>query len=161
MPNITIQSQVINFPDSGTSPNWASSVTQFAQAVEDALSSVVGPFDVGSQIQIIDASNPGTNVNLTNLNFPISTVRGAFIRYSVSRTTNSTSAFESGNLMVVYNPDGSIGSKWEMVRDYVGDGQITFNITDTGQVQFSTTALAGINHEGRISFVAQALLQSE
>lgn len=97
---------------------------------------------------------------MPNLNFPTSTVRSAFIRYALFRSTDSTSAYEAGQITVVYNPNGSIGSKWELVRNSDGNGFIDFNIIDTGQVQFSTTALAGINHAGKISYTAVALLQS-
>lgn len=160
MPKITIQGTIINFPDSAESPNWSNGIVEFAQAVEDALSGVVGPADVGAQVLNIDAYNPGTSVNIENLSFPISTVRAIFIRYAVYRTTDSNTVYEAGNIMSVYNGNGSIGSKWETVRDSVGDGKISFYVTDTGTVQFSTTAIAGLNHEGRLTFVAQAALQN-
>jgi hypothetical protein len=160
MPIITIQGTPINFPDSAASPNWAEALDQFASAVEEALASVVGAFDVAPQALIIDAYNPGTDIDIAALSFPVSTVRSAFIRYAVFRDTNSTSAYESGELLIVYNPNGPIGNKWEIARRLVGDGKITFTVSDTGQVKFSTEAIAGSSHTGKLTFVAQSILQS-
>lgn len=62
-------------------------------------------------------------------------------------------------MTVVYNINNSSGQKWECVREYVGDAQITFTIQDDGQFLFSTAGIGGVNHTGLISFTAQALLQ--
>lgn len=164
MSTINIQGTVIDFPDSAASPNWAPAVDQFAKSVEGALNSIVGPFDVAPQALIIDAHNPGTNIPIAALSFPIAEVRSAFIRYAVYRTTTTDLAGEAGELSIFYNPDGPTGNKWELSQivnsGISGNGRITFNITDVGQVQFSTTALSGSNHSGKLTFVAQAILQS-
>ena len=47
-----------------------------------------------------------------------------------------------------------------MVRSGQGDANISFSITDLGQVQFTTTALTGIDHTGIISFRALAILNA-
>jgi len=158
MPVINIQNTIINFPDSGQSPNWSQAIIDFAKAVELALASVVGPYDVPPQVYTM-VSNVNTLVNLPNLNFPTTAVRSAFIRYAVYRTTSTNVAYEAGQIMIVYNPSNPPGNKWEVSQDFIGNGQITFTIADTGQVEFSTTALPGINHSGRITYVAQAVLQ--
>lgn len=156
---ITIQGTPIEFPSSAASPNWAPGIIEFAQAVETTLSGVVGQFDVAPQVYTGDASNPGTNVDLPNLTFANSSVRSATIQYSVYRTTTTEDRAEAGTLQAVYNPNNGVGLKWEMTRDYVGDGAITFNITDTGQVQFTTSTLGGTTHFMRISYSAKALEQ--
>lgn len=63
-------------------------------------------------------------------------------------------------MIVVYNPNGTVGSLWELINYHSGNGDILFNILDTGQVQYTTTSLSGPNHAGIISFSAQSLLQS-
>jgi hypothetical protein len=161
MPTITIAGTVIDFPDTGSSPLWSPAIIQFAESVQDALAGVVGAFDVPTQTLNIDAYNPGSAIDITALNFPTSDVRAAFIRYAVYRDTSSTSGVESGNLFIVYNPDGSPGSKWELSRETIGAGaSITFAISDTGQISFTTTTLAGTDHVGTITFSAQALQNS-
>lgn len=156
---LVINGQLINFPSSASDPNWSPAIIQFAQAVTDALSSVVGPFDIQPQIYTMVA-NTNSNVDIPNLAFPTSNVRGAFIRYAVFRQTDTNKLSESGNIIVVFNASKAPGLKWEIVRDYAQDAQITFAISDVGQISFSTTNLSGPNHTGTISFTAQSLLNS-
>jgi hypothetical protein len=161
MPTITIQGTTIAFPNSGASPNWAPAVIEFAQAVEAALEGVSGSFDVSPQTLTINAYNPGTNINIGALNFPVANVKAAYIRYTAKRTTSLLDVVEAGNLVLVYNAAGTNGQKWEISRTIVGPGaNITFNVTDSGQVQFSTETLSGINHVGTITFEAKALTTS-
>lgn len=62
---------------------------------------------------------------------------------------------------MVYNPNGPSGNKWEVGRIANGDASVTFNVTDTGQVQISTLTLAGINHVGKIAYSGTAFLQNQ
>lgn len=152
---VTIQGTPIAFPESGTSPNWAPAVDKFAVAVEGALAGIVGPADVSPQVFVIDAYNPGTNIDIPNLSFSTSTVRAAFIRYALYRSTDSASAYEAGTLTICYNTAGGV---WDMGQQFVGNGQFSFNITNVGQVQMSTNTLSGINHAGKITYSASSLL---
>ena len=156
---ITIQGTPIEFPISSDSPNWADAVQQFAEAVEAALATVAGTFDIAPQVFNIDAYNPGTDVDIPNLAFSTAQVRGAIITYTAYRDTSTTSGAEVGTISVVYNPDGSTGNKWAISQERTGDASISFAITDAGQVQFTTASLGGINHVGHISFSARALEQ--
>jgi hypothetical protein len=159
MPQISISGTIIEFPSSGSSPNWSEAVIQFAELVAAALNSLAGPFDVTPQIFVV-TSDANSNVNLPNLSFPTSSVIGAFIRYAITRTTSLGTVSEVGNLMIVYNATASVGHKWQIARDYVGDAQVTFAISDTGQISFSSTALGGTSPTGIISYEAKALLNS-
>lgn len=159
MPTINIQGTIINFPDSGSSPNWAQPIIDFAKAVEGALGSFVGPFDIPPQIYIM-TSNANSNVDLPNLSFPTANVQGAFINYSVFRNTSTQTITETGSFMVNYNPTAGVGAKWEISREYIGNAQIQFNITDVGQVQFSTSLITGTGHVGRITYQAKSILQN-
>lgn len=165
--SITIGNTVIDFPTSASDPNWAPPVIEFALAVQDALAILVGPFDVPPTVMIIDPYDVVTDQPITDtvnplafpvVAFPGNGPRGAFIRYTVFRTSTATTVTEIGQLSVVYNP-ASVPT-WEIQRDYVGDAHITFTIDSTGQVKFSTTTIGGISHVGRITYVAQALKQS-
>ena len=161
IPSVTIQGTVINFPNSAQSPNWAEPVIQFAEATAEALAAVVGTYDVSPQVINIDLYNPGTDINLTSIPFPTSAVRAVFMRYALLRSTNTTTAYEAGLLVFIYNPNGNVDQKWEVTRDGVGDGKIMFSVQDNGQVLFSTTAISGSGHTGRLAIAAQALLQEE
>lgn len=162
MPEIIIGSTVIDFPDSGESPNWAEAIIQFAQAVEGQLALAGARYDVAPQAFTLDPYNSSSNIDITPLSFPISAVRAVFIRYSVYRTTDSANAYEAGDLIAMYNPNNSVGLKWALSQGNVtgGGAQISFNVTDNGQFQFSTTALSGSNHAGKLVFEARSLEQT-
>ncbi|NDC95538.1 hypothetical protein EBZ38_05890 [bacterium] len=157
---ITIQGTVIEFPSSGQSPNWAPAVIEFAQAVEQALLSSVGPYDVPPQA--IDITNAASSTPITALSFPTSVVRSVDIRYSIFRKTDTPSSeeIEAGSMTLAYD---SVSSTWSLERDFTGntDGKtVTFTVDSVGQVFYTSSNLAGTNYSGKLSFAAQALLQS-
>lgn len=159
MPTITIQGTVINFPESGTDPNWAPAIIAFAVAVSGALQGVAGDFDVSPQVFTLDPYNPGVNVNIPLLSFPVSNVLSVQINYSLIRTTTTTNVTDAGVLTMVYNTSNPTGSKWELTRTGNADGGagITFNVTDAGVVQFTTNTLSGLSHTGKLLYSARAL----
>lgn len=156
---ITIGSTIIEFPSAAQNPSWAPALIEFAKAVEESLQSVAGPFDVPTQYLTIDAYNPGSNISMPSFTFPTSDVRGAQLIYAINRTTDSQELTEFGSIDINYNASRPIGNKWEMVRESAGDAEVIFTMTDTGQVLLTTTAIAGSNHQGVISYQAKALLQ--
>jgi hypothetical protein len=164
MPTIVIKGTPIEVPSSGSSPNWAPGIVEAIESLADAVNSVTATYDVPPQVQNIDANNSSTNVNINNLNFPATDVRAATIYYSVYRKTQNSGppdgqeVTEAGQLEISYNASRSIGQKWELVRTGQSDALIDFNITDLGQLQFSTEPLTGVSHTGIISFRAIAIL---
>lgn len=163
MPQITINNTVIDFPNTGSSPVWSEAVIQFATSVEAALSGLITTGDITKQAFNLDSShNPGTNITVPGMSFSSTTVRSGFIRYSVFRQTSgggATTVFEAGTIDCIYNANGTPGQLWTIQREYVGDAQINFFMDDNGQFTFTTNAIAGSSHTGKISFVGQALLQ--
>lgn len=163
---LIIKGTPISIPSSGASAGWAPGVIEAIQALTAAVNSVTGTYDVAPQVQNIDANNNSTNVSVNNLFFPVTEVRSATIYYSVYRKTENSGPAdgqeisEGGTIQIVYNSANPIGNKWEIVQQKAGEGNITFSITDTGQVQFTTTALTGISHQGKVSFRALAILNS-
>lgn len=164
MAKITIKGTEIDLPVSGSSPNWAPAIIEAIEALADAVNSVTATYDVPPQAQNIDANNSSSNVDLNNLSFPSADVRAATVYYTVYRKTEDSGppdgeeAVEAGTLEINYNDSNPVTQKWELVRSFQGDGKISFNITDLGQVQFSTTALGGINHTGIVSYRAISIL---
>ena len=156
MPEIIIKGTKIQIANSGSSPNWAPSIIEAFQALADAVNTFAGSFDVPPQTQSIDAFNPGTGIDIDNLVFPPSEVRSATIYYAAFRKTTDSGTpdgvelSESGNLEINYNNSRPNGQKWEIIREGSSESSVDFNITDLGQVQFSTQPLTGINHTGII-----------
>jgi hypothetical protein len=166
MAQITIKGTTFNLPASGSAPNWAPVILEVLEALSDAVNSVTATYDVAPQAQNIDANNSSNNVDLNNLSFPSSDVRSATIYYTVHRITEDSGppdgqeVTEAGTLEISYNDSNPVTQKWEMVRSGQGDASIDFNITDLGQIQFSTTALTGINHTGIVAYRAIAILNT-
>ncbi len=151
----------VEIPVSSEAPDWSQGVTQAFEAIADTLATVAGQFDVAAQSITIDSSNPGVpNTDIPALSFPVTNVRAVNISYAVFRSTSSTTAYETGTILAVYSPSNGIGEKWEVSQDLIGDGKISFNITDLGQVQFTCQTLAGTSHVGKIIFSGKAILQS-
>lgn len=166
MPKITIRGTEIEIPSSGASPSWAPAIVEAFQAIADAVNLSAGTFDVPPQTISIDAYNSSSNIDIDNLIFPPSDVRATTIFYTVYRQTSNSGPIdaqevsEAGTLECVYNNSRPSNQKWEIGRMGEGDAKINFNMTDLGQLQFSTTALTGINHTGIISYRAISVLNS-
>jgi hypothetical protein len=158
---LNIQGTIINFPTSAQQPDWSEPIVQFAQAVAQALSTVTGPYDVSPQIYTM-VSNVNTNVALPSLTFPTNNVRGALISYTVFRNSTGIGAVteaQIGTLQIVYNPNGPLGNKWDISDEHGGMSDVTFSITDQGQVTFSSTGISGAGSSGLIGYTAKALQQ--
>lgn len=162
---ITIAGTPVQFPSSGQDPNWAPAVIQFVELVANALSGIVGPFDVPPQAQDISGAsfNPTVSpVDIAALSFPTSEVRAVFIKYAIYRTAASptTAVHEAGDLTFVYDPAGPTNGKWEQTRESDGNALATFGMSDTGQVNISLAQIGTTSHVGKIVFSAVALLQN-
>jgi hypothetical protein len=166
MPRLIIKGTPINLPDSGQAPNWAPAVIEAFEALTEAVNAVSGSFDVPPQVQNIDSNNISSNIDMNNLIFPPGEVRAATVYYSVYRKTEDNipgdgeELVEAGTLELSYNNSRPINQKWELVRISQGDAKIAFNITDLGQVRFSTTSLTGntSTHTGILSYRAISIL---
>jgi hypothetical protein len=158
--DITIQNKVISFPESSASPNWAPAIIEFAKATADALNTVVGGYDIAPQTFALDSYNPGSNIDLPNLEFPVTSVRSFTVNYAVHRTTDSEEVSEGGTVTAVYNASNPTGFKFDLSYVKAGEALIVLNITDTGTVQITTSTLSGINHEGIITYRATAVLNN-
>lgn len=156
---ITIQGTPIQFPSSGESPNWAPAVIQFAEAVEIALQSVVGPGDVAAQVTDVN-NNQSVALDIPALSFATGVVRSADVYYYVYRTTNSSTLLEQGKIRIAYNPSNNTNEKWELVQTKSGDAGITFDISDSGTFNYTSSNQAGTNYSGKIGFMAKALTQT-
>lgn len=155
---INIQGTLIDFPTSGQSPNWAPAIVDFAQAVEQTLNGIANENDVSPTV--INLSNNVVNENITALSFASSVVRSAEIRYSVYRKNNDPYVeAESGTLTVVYT-----GSDWEIQREYMSNQptpSVEFSISNTGQISYTSSLINVSGYEGKLSFAAQTLSQTE
>src|ERR1700722_5742450 len=143
----------VNLPISGTAPNWSSAIIQAFQLIAQALDISAGPYDIPPQNYVM-TSNVNTNVPIPNLSFPVTAVTGAVIFYGVNRSSSGVGGVQlsqSGILIINFTPGLSPGTLWQITDEWAGitgGAQITFSVSDVGQLQFSTTAITGTTPEG-------------
>jgi hypothetical protein len=156
---ITIQNKIIDFPSSSASPNWAPAIIEFAKAVETALSAVVGGYDVAPQVFNIDTQDTMVSAdNLPNCSFPPTAVKSFTLFYAVSRSSSTATKAVAGFITAVYNSSNPSDNKWEVSQEKVGEGNVTFSVTDLGKVQYITESIGGADHTGDITYRATAIL---
>lgn len=161
---INIGNTIINFPSSSANPNWAGQVILFAQAVESALSQIVGAYDIPQRTMDLNGKFNTSTQDVTDefvpLQFSGTAVRAAFIKYSIQATSGLNYIAEAGTMTAVYT-----GSDWVITNEFVGSNSngdtlganVTFSITATGQVQFKFNSPLTGTPTGKLLYSAQTL----
>lgn len=164
---LIIKGTPVEIPESGASPNWSPGIISAIEALTEAVNSISGTYDVAPQVQDITENSPLQDTDINNLLFPKEDVRAAIIYYSIYRKTSSDGIIEgeeiaeAGTIQIVYNEKNPDNNKWEIQREFVGDGKISFKITDLGQVQFNKLPIDGIDpKEEKLSYRAISILNT-
>lgn len=152
---LTIGSQEFEFPTQGQSPDWGSTVTDFAEAVADALATVQQPNDI-----LISSANIANNqtiaANIPGFSFTTSEVLSINAEYFITRSTTSpvSTVTESGSIKGNYD-----GSNWYITIQSENDAGVVFSITPSGQIQYTSSNIAGSGYNGSIKFKAKVINQ--
>lgn len=156
---VELSGTTYKIPKANSNPPWGEELNDFLNALANLYSGVIGVGDITETAAVI-ANNQTTEDAVSGLAFDSAVIRAAFIQYSIFRTTDTNTALEQGQLNVIYNPSGTVGSKWILQRESMGgDSGIEFTISDAGVVNYTSTDLTGPNYTGEIRFQAQAVLQ--
>jgi hypothetical protein len=154
MPKILIVgNEEFEFPISGQSPGYASEITDWAEAVTDALTNVQKPNDI-----LTTTATLGNNVtapqNIPGFSFSTAEVIAIDCRYFVKRITTSpnVTVTEVGYIEGYYD-----GTNWGISIRSTGDSGIELSITPAGQIQYTSSNLAGATHVGQIIFEAKVV----
>lgn len=161
---LTIGTQIISFPTSGTDANWAPAVVQFAQAVADQLAAIASQFDISPRVQIL-TSDANTNIDVSGCTFPSGSVRSFNFVYAIYRTNGVDTLAEEGAVNAVFNTDTSA---WSLQHEFEGQRQTdgtpyhTFSMSGD-QLVFSSIAINGAydNVNSKISYRALTNLVSD
>lgn len=157
MIQLVVAGQVYNFPSPNDPPNWGEEVTDWAQAVTDALTAVFGPNDIAQTISPIN--NTGTLANVIGLFFDPTQVRSAIVEYSIYRASTGGGATELAETGVLYLTYFSVANRWDIANSYGGNANITFTMTPGGQLQYTATPITGTVVSSTIHFSAKAFAQ--
>jgi len=155
MPKIlTVGSEEFEFPLEGQNAGYGSEITDWAEAVTDALSTVQKPNDILTTTAVIN--NVAGTFSIPGFNFSTAEVISIECRYFVKRVTTSPNAnySEVGYIEGYYD-----GSAWGISIRTTGDAKILLSITSSGQIQYTLTPsdiLPG-THSGSITFEAKVI----
>jgi hypothetical protein len=98
------------------------------------------------------ANNQGAASNVTGLSFDSTSVKSAMIYCEVRRKTDSNEVISNGVLRVYYR---DLTTTWELLNELGGDDDgVVFSITAAGQVQYTSSDLAGTSYTGKLTFKA-------
>jgi hypothetical protein len=108
------------------------------KGIDNALASAGGISGDISHTSFSLANNQAAAANVTGLAFANAVTRSAEVHYSIVVDATSD-LYEAGTLHLIQK-----GASWELAQTTVGDNsQVTFSVTNAGQVQYTTPSYAG------------------
>lgn len=152
---LIVGNEEFEFPLTGENPGYASEVTDWAEAVTDALSTVQKPNDILTTSQSIN--NTGVLTNIPGFSFPTAEVISIDCKYLVKRVVSggvdAGTYIEVGYIEGYYDPT----TGWGISIRTVGNARILLSITPSGQIQYISTPITGTTHVGTITFEAKVI----
>lgn len=107
-------------------------------------------FNEEVQANITILNNQAVAQNVSNLVFDGAITNKFIVDYGLFRSTDSSSLAQAGRLRGVYNEDAA---EWYISDDYSGQNAgVTFTITNGGQIQYTSSNLAGANYVGTLEY---------
>jgi len=157
---VVINNTEFNIPSPGEDPGWGGEVTDAIVEISEVLNSLLGPGDL-LETTFNLANNVASVENVVGLAFDTATVRAAIVDYSVYRVSDSTpsGSAQTGTLIMIYDNSAGAGNKWLVAQDATGDVGVSFSVTDTGQIQYTSTDIGSTNYSGTMKFKARTLSQ--
>lgn len=155
MADLLVNNEIFNYPDPGTEPGWGTDATGWAVAVTEVLNSLAGPGTI-NEVQSVIENNISDAIALPGLVFAASLTQSATVLYRIQRDTDDISPIiEQGRLDIMLD-----NGTWKMSRDIiVGNlAGVTFSIDATGQINYTSTNLAGANYTGFVKFKTIGIL---
>lgn len=161
MPKITIGSDVINFPSTGSDAVWSQPVVDFAVAVESALTAVVSTYDISPNSVELPNNTTFTDIAAGTISFPSAYVASFVFTYSIQRVGLSGKYIsEYGVINGVFNEDPGVNGGWKINHQFNGEkltnGTFYHSFQMNGNVLQIKLQDAG-TVEGKISYYAKTL----
>lgn len=115
---------------------------------------------LGAEKSFTLVNNQAVAADITELQFNKSRVSVAFIDFLVQRVTTATGAtelLEAGHLTAVYKPTSLSWALVEVNVNAPNNSGVTFSITASGQVQYTSTNITGTASISRVIYKARTL----
>lgn len=151
---LVVNNVVYQYPANRDVPGYGGEATAWAQAITNQLASVAGPADILNTVASI-SNNQTSPAIIPGLSFSTSVVLGAKVDYNVYRVTSTNEVVEQGMMLISYKP---VAMTWDIVILSSQSSNVVFSISNTGQVQYTSDNMPGINYTGSITFRALGLV---
>ena len=151
---LQIGTDIFNMPNAGEGAGWGEEVTDYLEAVANALSTVQNAGDILPTAVSI-ANNVTSVANIPGLLFDTSQVVSIEVDYFIRRTYDSgaTTTMEEGKIKGFYD-----GSDFQIAHERRGNSGVTLSVTSAGQFQYISSNLANYT-SGTIVFKAKTILE--
>lgn len=146
------------YPEQGEQQPWGESATNWASEVTKVLNSLKGGYDLLETSTVIN-NNQSAAESVQGMFFSPSVVRSFYITGSIYRIIDSTEVSESFKLDGLYR---GASQGWVLQQESLGNAGVTFSITPSGQIQYTSTSISGnqITYNGILKFRGIALSQT-
>jgi hypothetical protein len=153
---VTISGTSYTIGDQGASPPWGADLNDLLLALVQVAQSTSGGGDILTTSFNV-ANNQVAPANVTGASWDTSTVRGFILSYSLYRSTNINEESETGQIYGTYS---STANTWQIAQTYAGSSGISFTITNAGQLQYTSSNVAGTGYSGKMKFSGKSFLQA-
>lgn len=149
---LIVNNTSFDYPEQGEQSPWGEAATGWAVEVTKALNSLNGPSDILETSGNI-ANNQVSLTDISSFFFDSTTVQSFSVKGNIVRVGSST-LYEEFTLNGL-----NIGTGWLLTQEGIGESGVTFSITNAGQVQYTSTNLAG-QTSGKIKFKGIGILKA-
>lgn len=151
---LTLNNTPIEYPEPGDQAPWGSGATDFAVEVARILNSLSGPSDILETSAIID-NNVTSPLPVGSFFFDPVAVRSFSVQVSIYRTFGTSEVAEQ----LLFNGVNMGASGWLLQTDGIGNAGVTLDITNLGQVTYTSSNLTGL-YSGIIRFRGIGILSA-
>lgn len=140
----------VNYTPSSEAGESTANISAHIKGIDTALATAGGGESTGNTTI---ANNQSTAANVTGLSFSGATYRTVSIRYSIARATATVETNCQGELDMTYN---TLAGTWSISNDATNSNAgITFDVTNAGQVTYTSTNISGTGYVGTIRWSAK------
>ena len=151
---LTINNTPFEYPEPGDT-NWGQGATDWSVEVTRVLNSLSGPSDILETTAIID-NNQAIPQPIGGFFFDPIAVRSFSVQVSIYRVYGTSETSEA----LTFNGLNRGSAGWEIQIDGIGNSGVTLDITNLGQVTYTSTNLVGANYSGTIRFRGIGILSA-
>lgn len=157
MPRIlVVGTEEFEIPNEGENGNYGEEVSDWMEAVTEALTTVQQPNDITTTSASI-LNNVSSPTAVAGFLFDSSEVISINAEFIITRTTVSPAATLVQSGFIEGNYDGST---WLITIRSVRDAGVLLDITNSGQVTYTSSNVTGTSYTGEILFKAKVFNES-